>query len=779
MPNTTPNLAVPSVSLTFIQTGALQAEPMRPPAASAAEQDALITLVDSLRQAAMHPPALQKLAAVILENEPGANGHALAMMLRPEPSRPSSGGAPAAGTPGQVVHLDDAPDSATTRASLSPDELDSMKRLWQDHVHSHVHRIRVDVDNAEHSAALAYGTAQEREDAINRILASVITTEIRPHAAAGYQTRMSDLSVSPQAPRSLHEFALRYLREHPDMSASAFYLPFHELAQRDIEIPQDLARAFERGILPYETFRDLVATYIRPLPPRAPTIYTQDSWGPYTYWDQALTALCSDAALALLDGGRMTRDTLLDWIGIRHHIQHLRPGEQASLDASHGPSTYPEAEQVRPINLLLAEWGFPISKFAPVSDLRLLQEPEKLLAMTDNLVPFPIVNYLVSIAPEVDWPVLANEMDRVTAAYAGHADALRATMQRNRGLTDEEAAHAMAIRKVFHYNSRFDPAMTQEDTRQLAQSQANMTPYVQRHHLLSQGRLDSWELTGLEGDGPERVPHFQLHPSRAHFDRWSAQGIPVPRQTVMGQLCAQGFHPAFAEALVNDHAEDLARLRAWVSPDNDADLGWRLDQTMTAAVARWLDDPTIPAQALALAPRMIQCDMKAEQIDRILHDPAACLRAAAVFGPRPSAAWQVWAGFATGESLYERIVNGDESEDELRDAAQQEQQRLSDLRRNLAETRERLRRMCHAAELLRFDRADRTPHSQRCAQFVDAWKDTIKELDALLQPTLEQTQNERPGVIAATLSYMSAQLAFQVTNLDMPDRRAGAPTELA
>lgn len=778
MPNTTHNLAAPSVSLAFIQTGVVQAEPSSPAAASAAEQEALTTLAHSLRQAAMHPPALHKLAAVILENEPGANGRALAMMLHPEPSRPSSAGAPA-GTPGQVVHPGDLPDSTTAGASLSPDELDSMKALWQAHVHCHVRNIRVDVDTAEHSMALAFGTAQEQEDAINRILASVITTEIRPHTAAGYYTRVSDLSVSPQASPSLHEFAMRYLRDHPDISASAFYLPFHELAQRDIEIPQHIARAFERGILPYETFRDLVATYIRPLPPRAPTIYTQDTWGPYTYWNQALTALCSDAALALLDGGHMTRDTLLDWIGIRQHIQHLRPGEQASPEASHGPSIYPEAEQGRPINLVLAAWELPVSKFAPVSNLRLIQEPEKLLAMTDNLVPFPIVNYLLSIAPEVDWPVLANEMDRVTAAYAGHADALRATMQRNRGLTDEEAAQAMAIRKVFHYNSRFDPAMTQEDARQLARSRANMAPYVQRHHLLSQGRLDSWELTGLDGDGADRVPHFQLHPSRAQFDRWSAQGIPVPRQTLMGQLCAQGFHPEFAETVVNDHAEDLARLQAWVSPDNDADLGWRLDRTMTAAVARWLDDATIPAQALALAPRMIQCDMKAEQIDRILHDPAACLRAVAVFGPRSNAAWQVWAGFATGDNLYERIVNGDESEDELRDAAQQEQQRLSDLRRSLAETRERLRRMCHAAELLRLDRSDRTPHSQRCAQFVDAWKDTIKELDAMLQPTLEQIQNERPSVIAATLGYMSAQLGFQITNLDMPDRRAGAPADLA
>ncbi|HTJ99758.1 MAG TPA: hypothetical protein VL522_09060, partial [Bordetella sp.] len=388
------------------------------------------------------------------------------------------------------------------------------------------------------------------------------------HADAN--TKVTDLT--PELPPSLADFAATYLREHPTENARAFFLPFHQLAQRDIEIPDDIALAFSRGILPFETFRDLVAVYVSRLPVHEPEHwhfgFTAAVWNDATYWEHSLAALCSPITMALLDGGAITPETLLDWIGMTARVQSVASGYAPQNDASPTPSEYSH-----PVALLLADWSIANFYDQPARNAALLRHPEKLRALADNLVPFKHIEYLLSVADSVDARVLENEMDRVAAEYA-RSDTPNKTPQQ----------------RAFFYTHQFRTNMSPEQTRRLDESRRNLV--------------------------------------------------------------------------------------------------------------------VTPAQ------------------------------------------------------LYARIIQGDE----LGETAEQELGDMSDLRKQAAETRDRLRHLHRAMENLRANIPAGTPHERQCARFADAWQGAITVLDDLLQPPLETRLAKNPKEIADRLRAMGADLAFQITD---------------
>ncbi|CAM3805634.1 hypothetical protein [Bordetella bronchialis] len=742
MPDMPSSMQFPSPLPSVVAQPAVQAgsSPM-----SDAEQASLAHRVDAVRDAATQPAALQKLASAILDNERVSTGMRLAALLYPPAS-----GTPCAGKPARDDARGPGHDDAPAKAA-SP-ELGRMERLWREHV-------SFNIPNAE---TVRFAVRAPIDTPTGSATAVVRVSGIRTSTA----------NVSPAAPRGLLEFASDYLRDHPAETPATFLSPFKCLAERGIDIPSDIDLAFRRQVLPYEVLRERVATYVAKLPPRPAEAFTVNVWNSYTFWELGLDAMCSRAAMALLDGGVLTPEALREWSGFEHGVQNLAPGHASRAPESGAPPKVAQVERSKAVTMLLADWTVAGSNQDSARKLALIKDPARLLALSEHMVPFEHIAYLVSLADKVEWPVLAAEMDRVAAQHAPLCDAMFQTLQARRGLSDEEALHAYALQRVFFYNGRFR-RMGQEETARLEQSRQILAPHVLRHTLMSSGMLDAWALTRGTDAAAGAPPHFRAIPAAPFFDAWTAQGIPVEQQALIAQFWAQGFPPAFAQDVVREHAQDPIRLHAWFAQGHQARLGHRLDKPMMEAVARWLRDASIPPEALQLVPKMILSDLDSARIDTILHMSAYPQRAEALFGEKANTPWQVWCGLTTPAALYERIVDGNEPEEELREAAEREQQAISDLRRNLAETRERLRHMLHALESVRADIAPDTPHARKCKDFADAWRDTIARLDGLLQPSLDDLGGDEARRIDDDLAVLSAQLSFQITSLD------GAPADRA
>jgi hypothetical protein len=627
-------------------------------------------------------------------------------------------------------------------------------------------------DSAQETLTRLIRSAQEaalNPAALEKLVRAILDTEqvhagadlamlLRPMVRDANTQRTDSTSALPL---SLPDFAATYLREHPTENVRAFFLPFLQLVQRDIEIPDDIELAFSRGILPFETFRDLVAVYVNQLPVCEPEHlhfgFTAHVWKDATYWEHSLAAICSPITMALLDGGAITPETLLDWIGMTARVQSVASGYAPQADASHAPSEYSH-----PVALLLADWSIANFYDQPVRNAALLRHPEKLRALADNLVPFKHIEYLLSVADTVDARTLETEMDRVIKAYA-----------------PSDTSNETPLQRAFFYSYRFRTNMTPEQNKRLDESRRNLAPHVLRHRLRTDGLLDprllldqpgtdqrpdTLTLTRPPDGGANASPHLPALPARALFEKWTALGIPAEQQTWIGWLMARGFDENLARDLAQAHAADPSRLQAWFDHDDQANLGLWLDGAMKTAVPRWLADTTIPPETLALLPAMIQSDMSVDQIDRILNTEVSSQRAKAVFGPWADTPRQVWYGLVTPDQLCDRITQGDESENELRETAQQELRDMSELRKQAADTRDRLRHLRRAMENLRADMPAGTPHERQCARFAAAWQGAITVLDDLLQPSLETRLAQNPEEIADRLRAMSADLAFQITD---------------
>lgn len=114
-----------------------------------------------------------------------------------------------------------------------------------------------------------------------------------------------------------------------------------------------------------------------------------------------------------------------------------------------------------------------------------------------------------------------------------------------------------------------------------------------------------------------------------------------------------------------------------------------------------------------------------------------------------------------------------ESEDEAREAEEQESRHLSELRKQAEITRDRLRSALAAMEILRTTiRAD-TAVGRQCTRFTDAWQSAVTAMDDLLQPSLEIRLAQQPKEIADNLTALGANLRFQITEQQEPQHIAG------
>ncbi|CAM3472025.1 hypothetical protein BOSP111201_06960 [Bordetella sputigena] len=511
----------------------------------------------------------------------------------------------------------------------------------------------------------------------------------------------------PTPPAGLLRFAAAHLREHGIDDPSAFFQQFRVLVQRGIAIPGDISAAFEHGVLPFDTFSKLVSTYIAALPLMMPSQFTAFGWDPATRWTHSLQAICSPLAISLLNSGRVTADTLLDWAGLEELVYQVTSGDRTEAAQLAASRNIYSIHAAKPITLLLANWSVrrsdPPPATASAANAAHIQDPRKLRLLSDSLVPFDHIRYLVSCAGRLPWPLLAREMDRVAADHAG----LYANLQ--------------AARRFYFYNPQPSP-MTQEQTQRLARSREALAPF-----LIDDGQ----------------------------------------RQTV-DRFLAQGFDETWALETVRAHAADLEHLQAWFAHGDGPRLDYHLDKEMKAAVHTWLSSHAIPPETIALLPRMIESDMGAERIDRMLVAPIPPRRLEAVFGPGTNIPEQVRLGMILPDELCERIINGGESMEQLSEAARQDPPRMSDLRRSAVEFRDRLRAARHAVQALRRDVAAGSARDQRCASLSRAWDGAIATLNDLLRPSLEDRQQQEPEALAMTLSSMTAGLIHDTTDLREP-----------
>jgi hypothetical protein len=750
MPATNSAPPIPNANLFAVEQTAELREHLRQPASG--EHDTLTKLVDAVRDAALNPAALDSLAYAVLAKEHKEHiptGMHLAALLC-FPAGPDAG-IPADNGMSVSQHTVQEPDPSARMSEASTHtarrgidstierlNIANMQKLWKAHVSRHI------TENLPETLKKVDGSPQRIK---------WIDQEKWADQAKNEENR------TPYAPPSLLKFAAAYLREHPHENPRDIFLPFHQLAQRAIAIPDNISMVFEKGVLPFPIFRDLVSTYVDALPPQWPESVYFDAacviWNAATYWEHSLRAISSPLAQALLDGGAIKPDTLLDWVGLKARVQHLDPRL-----AKQATPSLPPSELSQPMAVLLAYWDTLDFNDRPLTNAAFLKNPEDLYSLANNLVAFKHIEFLSSIADSVDEHFLAGEMRRVAGEYG-----------RLNAATPKSPVHDAANRAYF-YDPRFRDQMTSAHSKQLDISRA----HVLVHQLRSDERLDAWTMVSPPGSKAYAQPYFERRSANALFEAWAAQGIPVEQQAFMARFMMQGFDQTWAAKITQAHVQDPARLQAWFTHGHDADLSFRLDSTMKSAVQAWLADIYISPRLLAFLPAMIQSDMGVERIDHILNTErpySAFLTLEVVFGPKADGLRQVWHGLVTPEQLYLRIIDGDELEAEAKEADEQRLRDISEPRRKAAQVRDELRRRLHAMETLRAEIADDTPHGRRCARFADAWRGAIAVLDGLLQPESDTRLAQQPQEFIDKLTTLHADLNFQITDLEEPAHIAG------
>ncbi|AOB33128.1 hypothetical protein AKI39_23810 [Bordetella sp. H567] len=292
------------------------------------------------------------------------------------------------------------------------------------------------------------------------------------------------------------------------------------------------------------------------------------------------------------------------------------------------------------------------------------------------------------------------------------------------------------------------------------EAEARMASYVRMARLAP--FANAW-MVSAPSDGPLL---WSSLPFKARVESWDAAGLVVNQQYSAGRLLVNGLDEASARAIVQANAAHPERLQAWQGWDAGMDLRPWLDGAMKQAVQRWLTDPDVPAEVLALLPGMIRCDLSVDQIDGLIRSSTSITRLDAVFSPQAQTPMRIGAGLLTAAALYEQVNDGDISEEELQEEAHKAQE-LSRLRQAASRARDQLRARLHAMEAIRAQTPPDTPEAAQCDGWIQAWRSASDGLRELLQSPLEDRLRDHPTEVEEALSKVFNTLAF--TSVAAPD----------
>lgn len=559
-----------------------------------------------------------------------------------------------------------------------------------------------------------------------------------------------------EPPRNLLRAAQAYLKKHPEETPETFFKPIRDLVENEIAIPPGLARALDCELIPFHMFRTWVSSSVEKierLREARDQAYARGRWnGPayralswqHSYMKEHFAAAFSPLALELLGAGKLTPDRLGQWVRL----------DTGSADGN----ALPVKETSLVGKYLLHE---EIAHAVPNAGE--LHDPEILVKLANAGVPASYVASLLSVGNVVAWPEIQAEADRMVERYKAANLHPSYTLDRHAniriGKLDSPELKPRLDAVLEETKSRLNPLRDQ--------AEARMASYERLARLAPLAH--AWMVSG-PADGPLL---WSSLPFKARVERWDAAGLSVDQQYAAGRFLVNGLDEAGARAIVQANAAYPERLQAWQGWDAGMDLRPWLDEAMKQAVQRWLTDPDLPAEVLALLPGMIRCDLSLDQIDGLIHSSASIARLDAVFGPQAQTPARIGAGLLTAAALYEQVNDGDIDEEKLQEEAHQAEE-TSRLRQAASRARDQLRARLHVMESIRAQIPPDAPEARQCDGWIQAWRGASDGLREFLQSPLEDRLRDNPAEVEAELSKVFSTLAF--TSVASPDpNKMGTP----